>query len=340
MPELSWAGTTPPILMFQIGIRICDHFALGMSELSHDDLKKQYDRFDLLNKHMSDITDNLDLPGYVDRAGKFLAVFQGESVCDAVREALTRHYDYDERLKKLNEIAFDQVRKCVGEWGGRGAADRLESLEKLPKLPLVCGPAGGKAIECSFDREGMQINIGAGLSESLLNECMIFEFTLFHEYLSHVFPDWQKDEPEVSEAWLFALELQWFKHKYTALDTDLLVQVWEPRLRGDRDPFRVAEWLLGRCDSRKCVATFILNLVSSWESLGSKKGSEFLSSLIGAAMKTGLKSGGHGSDKQQNTFDLIEKLLCSPCKKKTPSWDLEQMHGELKQEISKYGLKI
>jgi hypothetical protein len=53
-----------------------------------------------------------------------------------------------------------------------------------------------------------------------------------------------------------------------------------------------------------------------------------------------LKSGGHGSDKQQNTFDLIEKLLCSPCQKKTPSWDLEQMHGELKQEISKYGLKI
>jgi hypothetical protein len=316
---------------------MCDHFAFAMSELSHEDVKKQYDRFDVLNKRMSAITENYDLPGYVNRAIRELAVFKGDSVCDAVRKALRGSYDYDERLKKLNEIAFDQVRKCVDEWGGRRAATRLKTLEQLP---VICEPAGSKAIGCSFGREVRQITIGAGLSEALLNECMIFEFTLFHEYLSHAFPAWQRDEPEVSEAWLFALELQWFKHEYTALDTDLLVKVWEPRLREARDPFRAAEWFLGRCDSRKCVATFLLNLVGSWNKLGPKRGSEFLSSLIGVAMKTGLKSGGHGSAKQQNTIALVEKLLCSPCNTKTPNWNLEQMHADLKREISKYGLKI
>jgi hypothetical protein len=169
---------------------------------------------------------------------------------------------------------------------------------------------------------------------------MIFEFTLFHEYLSHAFPDWDEDEPEVSEAWLFALELQWFKYEYTALDTDLLIKVWEPRLQGDRDPFRAAEWLLGRCDSRKCVATFILNVVGSWQSLGSGNGSEFLSLLIGAATKAGLKAGGRISPKQQHTLDLINRLLCSPCGDDIPSWDLTAMRRALRKEISKYSLQI
>jgi hypothetical protein len=176
---------------------------------------------------------------------------------------------------------------------------------------------------------------------------MLFEFALFHEYLSHSFPDWDKDEPEVSEAWLFALELQWFKYEYTALDTDLLVKVWEPRLRENRDPFRAAKWLLGRCDSRRCVATFLLNLVGSWGQRGSGKRlnprirRELLSSLIGVAMKVGLRSAGRLSDKQQMTLDLANKILCSPCEAGAdPTWDLDQMHVALKQEISKYALPI
>jgi hypothetical protein len=337
MADLSWTDAATPTCMFQLGMRICDHFALAMSELAHHDVKSQYERLDDLNTRMSLMAGGLSVDEYVEHVRKELVVYQGEPLSDAVWASLAGPYDYTARVQAINAIALDQVRKCVSKWGGPQAADRLKALAELP---LQCGASDGGSIECAFDRDSLRINVGAGVTDSLLNECMIFEFTLFHEYLSHAFPDWDEDEPDVSEAWLFALELQWFKYEYTALDTDLLVKVWEPRLQGDRDPFRAAEWLLGRCDSRKCVATFVLNLVSNWESLGPEHGSEFLSLLVGAATKAGLKSGGRISDKQQHTLDLVNDLLCAPCGLQLPSWDLKAMHSKLKQEISKYGLKI
>lgn len=337
MADLSWTDTATPTCMFQLGIRICDHFALAMAELSHQDLKLQYERLEDLNTRMSLMGGGLSLAEYVERVRKELRVYHGEPLSDAMWSSLGDPYDYGARVQTINTIALEQVRRCVQKWGGSNAAARLDSLSELP---LECGASGGNSIECAFDRDSLRINVGAGVTESLLNECMIFEFTLFHEYLSHAFPDWNEDEPDVSEAWLFALELQWFKYEYTALDTDLLIKVWEPRLQGDRDPFRAAEWLLGRCDSRRCVATFILNLVSSWDSLGPGKGSEFLSLLIGAATKAGLKSGGRMSAKQQHTLDLVNDLLCSPCASDAPLWDLKAMQTELKREISKYGLNI
>jgi hypothetical protein len=308
-----------------------------MAELSHLDVKLQYERLANLNTRMTLMGGGLSVTEYVDRVRKELAVDKHEPLCDAMWTALEASYDYGARVQAINAIALEQVRHCVRKWGGPQASDRLKALQELP---LHCGASDGNSIECAFDRDNLHINVGAGVTDSLLDECMIFEFTLFHEYLSHAFPDWDEDEPDVSEAWLFALELQWFKYEYTALDTDLLIKVWEPRLQGDRDPFRAAEWLLGRCDSRKCVATFILNLVGSWQDLGEGKGSEFLSQLIGAATKAGLKSGGRISPKQQHTLDLVNALLCAPCGNDVPSWDLAAMRRSLKKEISKYSLKF
>lgn len=344
MSDCTFMDTSPPVRMFQVGIRLSDHFALAMASVPQGDPRFAYERLVLLDKRISEIAEDLDVPGYVERARRELSVFAGEPISDAVREALSNGYDYADRIQQINSIALDQVRRCVELWGGKEALKRLEALDSLP---IQCSSTPGTAIQCSFDRNAQRIEVGVGFSETLLSECMLFEFALFHEYLSHAFPDWNEDEPEVSEAWLFALELEWFKYEYTALDTDLLVKVWEPRLKENRDPFRAAKWLLGRCDSRRCVPTFLLNLVGSWGKVGSGKRlnpqirRELLASLIGIAMKVGLRSAGHLSAKQKNTLELADRILCSPCEaQSSPTWDLEQMHAALKREISKYALPI
>jgi hypothetical protein len=170
----------------------------------------------------------------------------------------------------------------------------------------------------------------------LLRECLVLEFSLFHEYLPHAFPDWKRDEADVSEAWLLALEMQWFKFEYTAFDCDVLLQVWGSRLMKDREVYWAADWLLKRCDSRRCVARFLLEFVASLSQFDPADARDFLSLLTGVANKAGMKLGANSSAKQKKTVDLLNKLLCTPCGSQAPVWDFGKMRIALEREMDKY----
>src|SRR5207244_13305444 len=121
----------------------------------------------------------------------------------------------DQRLGQVNQKAQDGMRECINAWGGKKAKKRVK---QLALLPLHCETAGKDETESFFERAQSRILIRVGSPEIILLECLVLEFTLFHEYLSHAFPTWSKDVEEISEGCLFALEFEWLHSKYTMFD--------------------------------------------------------------------------------------------------------------------------
>jgi hypothetical protein len=200
--------------------------------------------------------------------------------------------------------------ECIKEWGGPKARKRAG---KLAEIPLLCKTGDKEQMEFSFERANGCISIRTGSAEGLFLECMLLQFSLFHEYLSHAFPTWSKDIAEISEGFLFRLEFEWLESRYTLFDNDLLYELWSTRLAKERGSFNTARWLLKRCrPSVDCMHKFLLEWAGGWQDFQEADHLDLLSQLKGVYNKIG--SGfGHTTPKALQTLKVLDQALCEPC---------------------------
>jgi hypothetical protein len=332
MPDVTWADDSKPIRLFQIGVRLSAHFYDAMAKTASAKTDRSPSHVDELNKRWLMLSGDQTIPEYEERLQKELFPLAGEAVFDHIRVELAKPFHYDQKLVQINQAALDAARRCIKSWGGAKAQRRLKQLKLLP---LHLESIDDKHTQFSFERTANRILVRPGLPEILLRECMILEFSLFHEYLSHAFPAWSKDVEPISEGWLFALEFEWFESQYTPDDIDLLTKVWHRRLEQERRSFWAGRWLLKRCKSRECVAKFLLEWVAGWDAIKEDVNLDLLSQLLGMRAKAGHGLGGKASAKQLKILEMLDKVLCEPCQK--GSWDVAKMRDQLESVLRLYG---
>ncbi len=329
MTEVTWGDDSIRIRLFQTATRVSAHFyeavALGAGESvpSPDHVEDLNARWLLLRGDQTVVQ-------YEQTLQKELLPLKGKWPFDYIRTELAKSFAHDRRLSDLNKRALDQVRECLESWGGERAKKRSKQLKLLP---LHFESTDQDEMEFFFERSEDRILARAGSQDFLLRECMILEFSFFHEYLSHAFPTWSKDVEPVSEGLLFGLEFDWFESEYTALDNELLRKVWHRRFGQDRRSFWAGRWLLNRCKSRDCVRRFLLEWVAGWED-SDDENIDLLSQMQGIYNKTGHKLGGQLSAKQKKTKELLDAVLCGGCEQ--GRWDIQEMSKELSAILSVY----
>jgi hypothetical protein len=284
MPTITWGDDSTRGRLFQTGLRIAAHFydAVGKTNWASD--QKLLQHLEDLNKRWLIVAGGpeYEVAEYATVMAKELMPWEGQPLFDHIRSALAKPFAPDRRLEQVNQRALDQARECIKTWGGPKAKKRIG---EIGLLPVSCKRTAADDTQFSFDRESILVQ--AGSHELLLLECMLLEFSFFHEYLSHAFPPWSRDHSEISEGFLFALEFEWLQSNYTLFDNDLLQRVWHPRLEKERDSFRTAQWLFRRCGSYECVFKFLLEWVAGWQEFSEDKHEDLLSQINGSYNKGG-----------------------------------------------------
>jgi hypothetical protein len=263
-----------------------------------------------------------------------LAREKGYEVFRHVDADLQRAFDSKKALWEINERALKEAKRCVMAWGGPQAQRRLVALRLLP---IHCETGGGKFSEFYFDRMGSRLLMRVGELELLLLECIVLEFSLFHEYLSHAFPSWKEDYVEMSEGFLFALEFQWFESNYNRIDTDVLQKVWRPRLEKNRKSLGSGQWLLRQCGLTKCARKFLLEWAARWGESTVDVNKDLFSQILGIGDKIGFRLFAPQRPKEHKILGLFREELCDPCE--SSGWDFARMRDNIRELLAAYRLK-
>jgi hypothetical protein len=327
MVRVIFADDEKKLRLLQVAVRLVDHTLAAFQTAPEpaDAWKQITGRWDVLqgDKPIPEIVSDL--------SNEFLSR-TGIPFYDSIRSAFVGPYDYQAQFQKLNKIGFEQARECITDWGGKKADKRFQSLKPLP---LYCETTDAATTVLSFDRANHRIIVQPGEADKLIQDCRLIEFSFFHEYLSHAFPNWRKDQYALSEGWLLALEIYWFEETYTHIDTELLTQIWLERLtQPGREDYFLARRLLNRCESKTCVRRFLLEWVAAWRSLNSEDCEDLVTLFLGVANKAGSRLGGLMSPKRQATLSKLDEVLCSPCK--NSSWKIKKMRHLLEKELDRY----
>jgi hypothetical protein len=331
MSGVTWGDDSARIRLFQTATRLSAHFYDAVATDAADQRGVSTDHVEDLNARWLLLDGDLTVEQYVRSLEKELLPLEGKWPFDHIRTELAKSFAHEKRLTDLNQKALDEVRKCLESWGGERAKKRSKALRLLP---LHFESTDGDQMQFFFERSQKRILGRAGSKKCLFRECLILEFSFFHEYLSHVFPAWSKDVERVSEGFLFALEFDWFETAYTALDNELLWDVWQDRLGRERRSFLAGRWLLKRCKSRECMRRFLLEWVAGWEDSDEDENLDLLSQIQGVYNRTGHKLGGHLSAKQERTRELFDQVLCGPCE--DAKWSIRKTRKELAVILSVY----
>jgi len=332
MSDVTWADDSKRVRLFQVGVRLAAHFYDAMAKSGSAQPDRSPSHADELNKRWQMLSGDQRVVEYERSLSKELSPLAGEAVFDHIRGELEKSFPYEKRLRELNQKALDGARQCVQTWGGTQAQKRLKEMKLLP---LRIESTDEEHTKFSFERAAPKhILVRAGSPDILLRECMILEFSLFHEYLSHAFPAWSKDVEPVSEGWLLALEFEWFESQYMLDDIDLLRKVWHRRLEQERRSFWAGIWLLKRCKSRECVAKFLLEWVAGWDAIKEDTNLDLLSQLLGIETKAGHRLGRKVSAKQLKLLEILDKALCGSCQ--NGAWDIANMADQLESVLRLY----
>jgi hypothetical protein len=321
MSRVIWGDDSIRVRLFQTAFRISAHFYDAIDHAEWGGNKSLLQHLEDLNKRWLTVAagEEYRIDQYPDVMANELLPSRGQPIVDHIRIELSKTFAGDARIWQINQRALNAARACIDAWGGTKAKQRMGELDLLP---LHGEKTGDDDTQFSFDRTGPFILIGAGSHEMMLLECMLLEFSLFHEYLSHAFPSWSKDSPEISEGFLFALEFEWLQSQYTLFDNDLAFKVWHRRLEKERDSFRTAQWLFRRCGSDVCVKRFLLEWVARWGDFSQEDHEDLLSQLKGAYNKLGSRFGKFSS-KSQKILKALDMVLCDPCP--DGPWNIKKM---------------
>jgi hypothetical protein len=330
MAQVTFADDQKKLRLLQVAVRLADHLFTALQKDHNADDDKALN--ELLSRWIH-LKDDLTVAHFVQQVHLELGPLVGQPIFDSIRTDLSvGSYDYKARIAKLNELGFETARECVLKWGGPKAKDRLESLKLLP---VHCETRGNDVTEFYYER-GSKPRILAypGATEKLLQDCVVLEFSFFHEYLSHAFPKWRLDEDRMSEGWLLALEIEWFREEYTFSDRQALLEAWLPRLGIDKRDFHVAHWLLARCDDKVCAKRFVLEWVADWTSNSKRENEDLLSLITGILKKAGSKLGGKQSKKNAALRQLLDDQICGPCAES--SWQINKIRDALEVGMDPY----
>lgn len=345
MSTVRWQDEDLPIRVFQIALRLSAHFLERLeqfqpdpdSELRPIDVLSVIDQdLQLAYKQLGD----KPLPAYYDHLRSRLEVSGSpdgyRDVIGAIAADLDGPFVSAERLAELNRRAFDTLGKCIGAWGGPAAAKRARQLKLLP----VCceTPFEDSPLLSFVRRENSQsLLLRAGPVKDVLWECIILEFSFFHEYLSHCFPSWDEDHEEVSEGYLFAVEWDWFQNQYLPFDIELLRHQWSARLEANRPWFHFALWLLRReCSSaHHCSARFLLEWAARWEHFAEPLHADLASQLSGVARKI-MSRMGRFRPKDTELLKTLEQVICGECHGR--AWSLKNVSKELAKALDAFTL--
>jgi hypothetical protein len=330
MVLVTLADDQKKLRLLQVGVRVSDHlFTALQQDHSADD---ETALAEILSRWIH-LKDDLTVADFVLKIHAELSPLAGQPIFDSIRSQLNSNgYDYKARIAKLNELGFQTARKCIHKWGGPKARARSQQLSVLP---VRCETRGNVETELYYQRgKKPSIDLYPGNTEKLLQDCLLLEFNFFHEYLSHAFPDWKADDDRLSEGWLLALEIEWFKEEYTFLDRQTLLDTWLPRLGKDKRDFYVAEWLLGRCDNKVCAKKFMLEWVADWPSNSKDDNADLVSQIIGVMKKPGSKFYGKQSTKAEETGKVLDGQICGPCARS--SWKINKIRDILGAELDRY----
>lgn len=180
--------------------------------------------------------------------------------------------EIEDYLSKLFQDACSLAQKCIHEWGGPVAKAAMQ-FPRRAKLVFVTEGGGPTYAFCDKDLAGNhEVNLVVGNAEGLLRSVLSLEFYFFHEYLSHVFPQWDDLPGTFSEGFLFALGKTFFQQKCHVLkngfslhsqivDADIAAH----RRRTGKNPHGDFEgfyaWLIGQCQN-KSFETLLLELAA------------------------------------------------------------------------------
>jgi hypothetical protein len=268
---------------------------------------------------------------YVKTLLKELQPLQGEPLFDQIRSELAKSFSFEQRLRDLNQATLDDVKLCISTWGGTRAQARTKQLSLFP---IYLESTDQEHTQFFLEQSPRRIRIRPGSHKVMLRECLILEFSFFHEYLSHVFPAWSKDEEEISEGLLLALEFEWFESQYTILDNEFIYRLWSRRLEKQGEAFWVGRWLLKRCESPQCMRKFLLEWIGSWDTVDRDVNLDLWSQIKGMSKKAARRLGAKTTDKYKKTKDIIDSMLCGPCP--DGLWDLKKMRDELETALKPY----
>jgi hypothetical protein len=327
MPHVTLGDDSIRIRLFQAAVRLATHF-FEASEAGHADGSANVER---LNQRWELLEGDQTVSQYVEKLLNELQPLEGQPLFDHIRSGLAKPFSFDKRLRQLNQTALNEVKECISTWGGAKAQARAKYLALFP---IYLETSDHEHTQFFLEHSPRRIRVRPGSHKTLLRECLILEFSFFHEYLSHAFPAWSKDVEEVSEGLLLALEFEWFESRYTVLDNDLVLRLWNRRLEKQGPAFWVGRWLLKRCESRECMRTFLLEWIGSWDAVDRDVNLDLLSQLKGMSEKAGRHLGSNMTDKYKKTQDVLDSNLCGPCAK--GAWDLLKMRDELAAALKPY----
>lgn len=331
MSNVTFGNDTIRTRMFQAAVRLATHF-FEAREACHSDGLANIER---LNQRWALLEGDQTVSEYVEKLASELQPLTGRPLFDHIRSELTKPFSFEQRLWELNQAALDEVKECVSTWGG---AKALARAQHLALFPLHLESAKQENTQFFLEHKPRRILLRPGSEKTMLRECLILEFSFFHEYLSHAFPAWSKDQEEISEGLLLALEFEWFESRYTILDNNFIYRLWSRRLEKQAQSFWVGRWLLKRCESHQCVRKFLLEWIGSWDTVDIDVNLDLWSQLKGMSQRAGRHLGSNMTGKYKKTQEVFDSSLCGPCA--TGVWDLRKMRDDLAAALRPYGPKI
>jgi hypothetical protein len=333
MVQVTLADDQKKLRLLQVGVRVADHL---FSALQQDHTADDENALAEVLTRWLHLKGDLTVVEFVQQIHTELFPLAGQPIFDSVRSQLSRdEYDYKARIAKLNELGFETAQRCIHKWGGPKARARGKQLRVLGVLPVRCETRGNVETELYYLRgKKPSIDLYPGNTDKLLHECLLLEFNFFHEYLSHAFPNWEADDDRLSEGWLLAIEIEWFKEEYTFLDRHSLLEAWLPRLGVDKRDFQVGSWLLGRCDNKICAKRFMLEWVADWNANSKDVSADLVSQMFGVMKKSGSKLYGKKSAKNKGTEKVLDSQICDPCAKSY--WKINKIRDILEKELDRY----
>jgi len=320
MKNVLWEDTELPVRVFQLALRLATHFLERLEQfpdpagsgtslmevlgLISEELKITHKQ--LRDRPIADYTEHLRA-----RLGTSIPVKGYGEVIGGMVADLASPFGCEDRLVQLNRRAFEALKICIDKWGEPASRERAGQMKLLPircQTPLAESPI------LSFVRQGRNLLLRPGSADDALWECIILEFSLFHEYLSHYFPGWREDEEEISEGLLFALEWEWFQVEYLPFDVQLLLHQWNPRLQANREAFQFGQWLLRReCPAwRNCAAGFLLEWVAGWKQFRKDVHEDLKSQVFGIGHKLRSRMS-RLRQKDQDLRRILEEAICGSC---------------------------
>ena len=330
MVQVVLADDQKRLRLLQVAVRVADHLFTALQQDHSADDEKILDE---IVSRWSHLKDDLTVVQFISKVDMELAPLAGQPIFDAIRKQLSLPgYDYKARIATLNELGFQTAEKCIEKWGGPKAKERLKSLKILP---VRCETRGNGVTELYYDRGSKpKLLVCPGSTDKVLQDCVLLEFSFFHEYVSHAFPNWKSDDDRLSEGWLLALEIEWFREEFGFFDRQALLDAWLPRLGKEKRAFHVADWLLGRCENKVCAKRFLLELVADWHSTSKDDKEDLVSLITGVMKKAGPKLGGKRSKKRETTRQILDDELCRPCAKSV--WNINKLRDALAAELERY----